>query len=279
VIVAKHLLYVAALLILGTISAVGDEITVRPAYFITSPLTTQHWSGVYIGGNGGYGWSNSSVAYFPNDPASRQIACGGRCIPSTDFRMDGALAGGQIGVNWQINALWLIGAEADYQWSNFEGSGSTSFRLAGGKASTLADERVRSFGTIRARMGVIAASPLLLYGTGGIAYGRINESFSSFGTGSASMGGFSYNCSAGGPSCFAGSSSQTAWGWTAGAGAELAISNNITVKTEFLYVDLSAPRGTITAQSASVGTTPAAFTATFSSAHLALVRAGVNFKY
>ena len=68
---------------------------------------------------------------------------------------------------------------------------------------------VESFGTVRGRLGW-AWDRLLLYGTGGFAYGIDNDS---------------------------------EIGWTAGGGVEYALGNNITVKLEGLYVDLDQKNG------------------------------------
>jgi outer membrane immunogenic protein len=52
------------------------------------------------------------------------------------------------------------------------------------------------YGTLRARLGVLAANHVMLYATGGLAYGRIREaaSFSADVEGGGSAGGFSIQC-------------------------------------------------------------------------------------
>jgi outer membrane immunogenic protein len=291
--VKKNLSCVIALLTFGTAGAGADELPVRPAYFITGPTTSLPWTGVYLGVNGGYGWDHSAVAYTPNDPAAQAGTCGGtgkgQCIPSTNYQLNGAVAGGQIGYNWQINSMWLTGIEADYQWADITATGRTSFHLGNVGATTLSsnmitDQSVKSFGTVRVRLGAIPVNPLLLYGTGGLAFGKLSEDFNvpnplSTGSGSVSAGGFSYLCSAGGPACFAGSSSNTALGWTVGGGGEVAIANNITFKTEILYVQFDGPNGRAITQSSLAGTTPASFTATFSSVRIVVARAGINYRF
>lgn len=285
----KSLVCVTVLLALGTADALADELTSAPSYYITAPNSSLPWTGVYVGINGGYGWGNSSVSYQPNDSAAQAGTCGGvghgQCIPSMPLKIDGALAGGQVGFNWQVNSMWLMGAEADYQWSNFQGSGNSAFHLGNvGNTTMLVNATVKSFGTVRARMGVIATNPLLLYGTAGLAFGVVSEDFNlpnalAVGSGSVSAGGFSYLCSGAGSSCFVGSSSKTMLGWTAGAGAEYAITKYLTLKAEVLYVSLGAPDGTVNAQGVVAGTTPSSFIASFSSLGFVSGRGGLNYKF
>jgi outer membrane immunogenic protein len=274
----------------GITGAAADELTVAPAAFITAPVSSRQWTGIYFGANGGYGWVSSVATFNPDDPAAEAGTCGGvgkgKCIPPADFMTRGPLAGGQIGYNWQINAVWLAGVEADYQWANLTGQGTSPFHLGNvGSTATVSnavvDQAIKSFGTLRLRIGVIPANPVLLYGTGGLAYGQVNENLSiqSPAPGSLSMGGFSYVCVAGNPACFAGSSSKTAVGWTLGGGGEVALTTNLTLKAELLYVDLGVPKGTVAAQTAAAGTAPSSFSTVLSPAGFIVFRGGLNFKF
>jgi outer membrane immunogenic protein len=286
--VKKSIACIATLLAFGIANATAEEMAVPPSQFITAAVPYLAWTGFYVGINGGYAWGNSSVAFTPNDSAAAAGTCGGggapkgQCIGSVDFRRDGAVAGGQFGFNWQVNSHWLIGAEADYQWSNLDGSVSSSFRLGNvGATNMVASQTVESFGTIRARAGVVLAPPLLLYGTGGLAFGQVHENLRvpAVATGGLSpAGGFSYACTIG-TTCFAGSAAQTLFGWSAGAGAEYAITTNLIFRTELLYVHLSAPTVTATATAVAAGTSPASIAAGFSPVYFAVMRAGLNYKF
>jgi outer membrane immunogenic protein len=286
--VNKSVLCVAAVLAFGTAAASAEEMATPPSSFITARVPYLSWSGIYVGINGGFAWGNSSVGYTPNDPAALAGTCGGggtpkgQCIPSGDFKRDGPLAGGQIGFNWQVNSHWLIGAEADYQWSHLDGTVNSPFRLGGvGNTNMVANQTVESFGTVRARAGVVLLNSLVLYGTGGLAVGQVNQTLNvpAVAAGALTSGGFSYSCTVG-ASCFAGSSTKTLWGWSGGAGAEYAITTNLTFKTEILYVHLEAPKATATATAVAVaGATPASFTAAFSPVYFAVVRGGLNYRF
>jgi outer membrane immunogenic protein len=288
----KRVCRVIAFLVFGALGSAGaaaDEMVVAPAAFITAPTGPFHWGGFYVGLNGGYAGSSSSVSYGPNDRASQAGTCGGtgrgQCIPNGSFQTIGPLIGGQVGYNWQINPLWIAGLEADYQWANFTGSGTSTFHLGNVGAATsiqnmVANQTVRSFGTIRARAGWVIANPLVFYGTAGLAFGQVNESANTQpdGAGTLSSGGFSYVCVTG-RSCFAGSSSKTLLGYTAGGGFDYALTSHLIFSAEVLYLNLGVPKATITAQNVAAGTTPASFTATFGLAAFAVARGVLSYKF
>jgi outer membrane immunogenic protein len=285
--VKKSIFCLSALLALGSTGALAEEMATPPSSFVTTRMPYLAWTGLYAGINGGYAWSNPNISYVANDPASRAGTCSVlgslTCIPTADFKRDGGLFGGQVGFNWQFSADWLAGVEADYQWSDFTGTGSSSFHLGGTGGATVlstmtATEKVGSFGTLRARLGALPFQSLLLYGTGGLAVAQVKGSLAltpgATGPGVTS-GGFSYKCTAG-VTCFSGSSSQTVLGWTAGAGAEYAITSNVTFKTEVLYAHLEKPSTTATAI---VGAAPASFTGTFGYTYFIVVRGGLNYRF
>ena len=262
----------------------------RPPYLggYTSPSVIQEiWTGFYVGANGGYGWNSANVYYPPNDPAST-LGVRSAQTPSTSYHVNGPLGGGQIGFNYQMTN-WMVGVEADYQWSDFKGTGTALFRLrtnnttagAPATASMVVNESVDSFGTVRARVGLVPATPLLLYGTGGLAYGQIKENISGTVPASASVaqGGYSYVCSAG-TTCFAGAASRMPFGWTLGFGGEYLITNNIAFRAEYLYVSLPAPNAIVSAQNTTAAApVPSSFAASIGSQGFNIVRAGLNYKF
>jgi len=210
---------------------------------------------------------------------------------SASFNITGAIAGGQIGYNWQLNQNWLVGLETDVDWSGINGrSGPSNFILNSygpGPTQFFATEKINWFGTLRARVGFVPINPLLVYATGGLAYGGVNASAfmpnSTAGLGANGNGGFSYTCAAFlGPNCFSGTSTQTLAGWTLGAGGEYMITNNLSLRAEYLYVNLGRPGGVnsvATSTLAFPGTSPSSFTANFSAVNFNVVRGGVNWKF
>jgi outer membrane immunogenic protein len=101
------------------------------------------------------------------------------------------------------------------------------------------ERRVDWFGTVRARAGILATDNWLLYATGGLAFGKITDTatvvqaIDTFGNAL----GFSFLCAANAP-CYSGASSRTSAGWTAGAGTETMVTKNLSLKFEYLYVNL-----------------------------------------
>ena len=195
-----------------------------------------NWSGFYIGLNGGYSWGRSSrdLNFFnPLNGATIATASGaGRDL-------DGGVFGGQIGYNWQASN-WVFGIEADLQWTGQKGGTTvlcpvggcfpalTFVPAAGGSSATLTD-KLEWFGTIRGRVGFTVTPSVLLYATGGGAYGSVKTDLG-LSTLTANLV----------PVTIAGSRSTDRFGWTVGAGAEWMFASNWSGKLEYLYMDLGS---------------------------------------
>src|SRR5436305_9061199 len=90
-----------------------------PRYTKAPPAMVEvwNWTGFYIGGNAGYSWgrSNTDVSFF-NTATGAPIVLPPGSITSRSFDMNGGIAGGQAGYNWQTGN-YVLGVEADIQWS------------------------------------------------------------------------------------------------------------------------------------------------------------------
>lgn len=172
-----------------------------PAY--VAPIFT--WTGFYIGGNLGYGWGDGSGTV-----TNTGIAPLGATGPVSG-NGNGILGGVQIGYNWQTGAF-VWGVETDFQLSAGEGT----FAGNTGAVTFTGNSKNEWFGTIRGRLGY-AVDRWLLYVTGGGAYSHNSIS----GTDSLAR---TFNASA------------TGWSWTVGGGVEAALTNNWSVKGEYLYI-------------------------------------------
>jgi outer membrane immunogenic protein len=118
-----------------------------------------NWTGIYVGGNLGGGFANSSWS----DPF-----IGG----TNKFSKDGFIGGGQIGGNLQYNWL-VVGVEGDFDWTGLRGSGTDSLRNA-------INTRTQWTSTVTGRVGA-AFDRLLIYGKGGVAFAddksTLNDTF------------------------------------------------------------------------------------------------------
>jgi outer membrane immunogenic protein len=282
---------------LSQIAFAADLPRKAPAYTPPPPPPVYSWTGFYIGANVGYGWGNSSATESAGDVASGNA--GG--IPfigsaSTSFDTNGWAGGLQVGYNWQFNPRWVAGLEADFDWSDIKGSSSVSANITSTGTAPIgifnASQKVEWFGTVRARLGYLPTNDLLVYATGGFAYGKVNESadfgivpINGIGVG---INGVSFACSnppgliglGEGPTCFAGSNSRTSVGWTVGGGAEYRFWQNWSLKLEYLYVNLgSSETFTISAPTPAPGTSPSVLNVSFDDAAFSLVRAGLNYRF
>ena len=123
------------------------------------------------------------------------------------FNVSGGLIGGTIGYNWQINQF-VVGVEGDIDWSGVRGTTTTLCPFG-------CETRNTWLATVRGRFGY-AFDRFLPYLTAGLAVGNIEANRLGFPAGSISNA-----------------------GWTVGAGLEVGIVSNVSVKAEYLYVDLS----------------------------------------
>lgn len=218
-----------ALLLTGT--AQGADLSWNGGAAATpfySSSSAFNWSGFYAGVNAGYG-GGSSI---------REATVGG---PEIEDNTGGWSAGGQVGYNMDMGGGFIAGVEADGQWS------SIGFDEDIGAAGTF-ESGIDAYGTLRGRAGM-AFDRVMPYVTAGAAVGRGTMST----TDAANV---------------VTSQSNTHLGWTVGAGLEAAATDNLTIKAEYLYVDL----GTQTYSGLPGGSVDG--TQRFS-----LVRAGLNYKF
>jgi outer membrane immunogenic protein len=101
-----------------------------------------------------------------------------------------SLGGGQIGFNWQLSPLWVVGVEGDFQGtdekehSTLTQNFSVPVTLVGPAAPALLltgttaldyTAKIEWFGTARLRAGYLFGDgAVLTYVTGGLAYGKVD---------------------------------------------------------------------------------------------------------
>jgi outer membrane immunogenic protein len=199
----KKLLLASAAILALSVPSYAADLAARPytkAPPVAAPLALS-WNGFYIGGFGGYGWSDRVRASNP--------FLGGGAV-STD-ELNGGFGGGTIGFNWQApGSQFVWGIEIDAAGADL-GTGSVVGPIA-------ARDRINAFGSVTGRLGV-AFSSALLYVKGG--YGWANNQI---------------DVDVLGVNVF--SQSNTHSGWTIGGGLEYMFAPNWSAKVEYQYYDL-----------------------------------------
>ncbi|MFO1103984.1 MAG: outer membrane beta-barrel protein [Methylocystis sp.] len=194
----------------------------------TSSAALPLWTGFYGGLNVGAGWGVDGRNGNMWQPDALH---GGITNSLTALGPGGGvIGGGQIGYNYALTPLALIGAEADFQGASLlSGSGVAPGYLqnSNGQVTYIpgwvgGGVSVRWFGTARARLGVTPLPTLLMYGTGGFAYAEVENAY----------GG-----------SLANQISAVRTGWTAGGGVEWMFMPNWSVRAEYLFTDVSGDAG------------------------------------
>ena len=228
------------------------------------------WTGFYVGVNAGANVNGGSAAQLRgNDPVLQTNTLAGLRPASSSIR-DSAFAGGQVGYNYQFSPFGsfsgaaVVGGEADIAYTGTSGS-ATFFS----DRESILHSRTDYVGTVRGRLGY-AFDTVLLYGTGGFAYGGTSNN-----TSFLNPAGFqTYN----------GNSSSTRTGYAVGGGVEFALPSQpmvqlshggaITLRVEYLRYELGSSSYVV---SNNFGLDPGYTQSVRNNGNL--VRAGLNYKF
>jgi outer membrane immunogenic protein len=205
-----------------------------------------NWAGIYLGINAGYGFASGDRTATLT--GNTKIPGGGGTATGNG-NLNGFVGGGQVGANWQWDA-WVLGIEGDFQGT----TQSKTESLACGGCGLSEQVKIPWFATVRARVGV-AVDRVLVYGTGGVAFMDVSDKLTV-------------------PNGTLVNTSDTKTGWTAGAGVEVAFTENWIARIEYLFVEAKpSVTGTVPA---SLGGGTITESATIKDS---VVRVGVNFKF
>jgi outer membrane immunogenic protein len=251
----KRLAFAAVLAFIGGQALAADlppppPMPRAPATYIPV-VPPYNWTGFYIGGNLGAGWTTSGGV---------SDTLGSTFTSNNNAQF---LGGGQVGVNYEFWGGVVVGAEAMFDWlpNNSNTITATAPATAPGGAGTASlSINNRWITTATGKLGY-AWDRVLFYGKGGGAW-----------VGSSSPG---ITTAGGVPLTLSNTNSNL--GWTAGLGVEWAFWNNWSARAEWDYIKLNSQ--TFTA-SGVVGTTPfAGDVFNNNNRQINMFTAGVNYKF
>jgi outer membrane immunogenic protein len=214
--VKKFFIASAALAAVYSAPAVAADMPVKAAAPVVARPACAQFGGWYVGGNVGYGYYN----HRHEDRGNLVQSIDSDLATSAQLTNSNWNGGVQGGYNYQAGCT-VFGVEADWSWANNRASGTFFDGDAATQDSFILESRMRWFGTVRARTGIVVDN-LLLYVTGGFAYARFNNSLTVNEDAPATTAVFASN--------------RTRWGWTAGVGTEWAFAPNWSLKSEVLYM-------------------------------------------
>jgi outer membrane immunogenic protein len=255
-----------ALVMLGLASpAAADDFDFLRGTETVGPATFTRWSGFYAGGQIGLSNANadfssttqSLIAYALRDTTLEDEDAPSQWQVLGTANQSATSYGGFVGYNTQWQDL-ILGMEANYSRASFslhapsspigrttsDSTGSAYTVNFTGSGSLVAED----FATLRVRAGWVVGN-FLPYGFLGFAMGVANTSVSVSGTGVQYTSGTVGLCTATAPCGAFGinnsfnANSQVLYGFTVGAGVDIALTANIFLRAEFEWDQFNPPPG------------------------------------
>jgi outer membrane immunogenic protein len=228
------------------------------------PLFT--WTGSYVGGNVGGAATSINELWSPL-PSSTTFGA----FPITGSTGGASFAGGfQAGYNWQFAPTWVAGIEGDWSWADARANINQPWVL--NPTGTVVPGSFTSMSStldwvssIRARLGFLITPTLMVYGTGGAAWGKIDYAASNFAPATP-------------PPPYATSTafSNTQGGWVAGGGVEWAMTPNWMLRGEYLFYGLGG-FPSVVVPSANYPALPSGYS--WSNTNVGVGRVGLSYKF
>jgi len=232
------------------------------AALIATPALAQSdeslaFDGLYVGGSFGGAFQSSDRGSSIQFDAGRNSSfgdtintaggtnafapgfCDGRATGSANVSCgndhDGIEYAARIGFDKQIHENFVIGLVGEFGKAEINDSVSA---FSTTPAAYVMTRDLKYNANIRARVGYTPGTTLF-YATGGGAYGRVRNRFSTTNTANS----------------FAGSGSENAYGYTAGGGVEQKLGRNISVGLEYLFTDLKDDKARVAVGAGTAGAT------------------------
>jgi outer membrane immunogenic protein len=151
---------------------------------------------------------------------------------TASFQLAGGLIGAEIGYQYKFSNDFVLGAFADYQFTNYQNQSIEAEINTEESAKEKKHYSIPQFGTVRLKAGYAFGS-FLPYVTGGLAYGRMEFRQTELPIEEGTT---------------PGRINQNKAGYTLGVGAEYAITSQLFIKSEYLYVNLGRIKGAVGAE-------------------------------
>lgn len=260
------------------------------AAWAQSDGSTYTWSGAYVGLNAGAVVDGAThfdrtTGALPNNTTALNLG-----LRPTQYKLhdDGFIGGGQIGYNFDTSEMMglVLGVEADAAYTDLDRTDTLSNTSNYGPLDVPSatpftrvnqyNSELKYLGTVRGRLG-FAFDQMMIYGTGGFAYGDVRRQITFYGPNAPTT------------PFFQGSSDGMKTGYTYGGGVEYAVpvdsflnsfnflnSRAITVKAEYLHYNLGEE--TLSFPGVNGGANIGGYTSRVRTGG-DVVRAGINFKF
>jgi outer membrane immunogenic protein len=252
--VVSALIGVSAILSIGAASAADMAVKARP---VVAPVVTYNWTGCYIGGNVGGGWSRT-------DQVQVAKVGGPAIIPNNNYgNSEGSdvIGGAQIGCDYQFGGQWVVGVQGMFDFSNIHSSHVVPTAFPGFPVGAfITENRTKDVFTATARVGYLFTPQVLGYVKGGGAWARMDHVFN----GTIPVSFLSESAT--------GVNRQ---GWTVGGGVEWMFAPGWSVFGEYNYMDFGRKDIDFIAGPATVGAPDVISTRLTVQTALA----GVNYKF
>jgi outer membrane immunogenic protein len=173
------------------------------------------------------------------------------------------VGGPQAGCDYQPSNQWIVGVIVSYDFADIDGSHfvvGPGLTPPSGVGHTF-NEEITGFGSVLGRIGWLMAPSLLVYGSGGLAYGRILTNSQT----GLIAGSFLDPGEANWKTC-----------WTAGGGLEWKFSAHVSVFAEYMYAELGSVTGN---GEFNPGFPGLAVTDSYGKPRINVMKAGFNWRY
>jgi len=238
-----------------------------------APSAEPSWTGLYLGFHAGWGWASDETG-----TGSSKFT--GVPIPPFEpltlpLNSSGAIAGAQLGYNWQFANRWVLGIEGDASGTGLKASqtASTFSGMAGCGVpgapcgSATMTENVSWLASARGRLGY-TFGPGLAYVTGGAAWANVD---------------YSANASQVFPvasTLYPATFSSTKSGWVYGAGYEAMLGNSWTLRAEYLHYGFDGANTSVAAVLPHPLVVPGlSATYAWNPLNIDVLRLGINYKF